>query len=209
MYLFERRPPLLLSGDVSPWLGPLSGIGGSLSTAWPVFGSGVPSFSLVGHRLSASSSSHFSPAKTVAFSPDLCGLSSSLLWLAYVSTELRRESVLSSRFLPVESFNYKWRSFGLSLGIFMALIEGSSFSFSRFDVLRILVLRRFGFDVLLVVLRKSSIGLFFFDDLFPLCPVDRRKVVPVTIFYCEDGGRAKRVPPLLSVFTRVPHTPIG
>ncbi|KAG5401740.1 hypothetical protein IGI04_016347 [Brassica rapa subsp. trilocularis] len=184
MYLFERRPPLLLSGDVSPWLGPLSGIGGSLSTAWPVFGSGVPSFSLVGHRLSASSSSHFSPAKTVAFSPDLCGLSSSLLWLAYVSAELRR--------------------------IFMALMEGSSFDFSRFDVLRILVLHRFGFDILLVVLLKSFNGLFFFDDLFPLCPVDRREVVPVTIFSVKTVTDLNtRVPPLLSVFTRVPHTPIG
>ena len=86
----------------------------------------------------------------------------------------------------------------------MALMEGSSFDFSRFDVLWILVLRRFGFDILLVVLLKSSNGLFFFDDLFPLCPVDRREVVPVTIFSVKTVTDLNtRVPPLLSVFTSV------
>ncbi|KAF3559117.1 hypothetical protein F2Q69_00016970 [Brassica cretica] len=82
-----------------------------------------------------------------------------------------------------------WRSFGLSLDIFMAPIEGSSFGFS----LRILVLRRFGFGILLVVFLKSSDGLFFFDVLFPLCPVDRREVVPVTIFSVKTGRSERHV----------------
>ncbi|WZZ54770.1 hypothetical protein YC2023_054877 [Brassica napus] len=73
--------------------------------------------------------------------------------------------------------------------IFMAPIEGSSFGFS----LRILVLRRFGFGILLVVFLKSSDGLFFFDVLFPLCPVDRREVVPVTIFSVKTGRSERHV----------------
>lgn len=71
----------------------------------------------------------------------------------------------------------------------MAPIEGSSFGFS----LRILVLRRFGFGILLVVFLKSSDGLFFFDVLFPLCPVDRREVVPVTIFSVKTGRSERHV----------------